>query len=65
MPQPPLPELSQDGALLGPLEVDTQWILRAIVLEGCDDLDVEAFEKTYRRMAKRGPYPTLNWCPPE
>jgi len=30
-----------------------------MVLEGCDDLDVEVLDETYQRMANRGPYPTL------
>lgn len=61
--QPPLPELDQDGALPGHLEIDNRRILQAIVLEGCDDLDVEVLDKTYRRIANRGPYPTLDGCP--
>ena len=60
--QLPLPELYQDGALLGHLEIDCRWRLQAIVLEGCDDLDVEVFGEVCRRMANRGPYPTLDRC---
>lgn len=55
-----MPELDQDGALFGHLEVDGRWILQAIVFEGCDDLDVEVLNETYRRMANRGPYPTMD-----
>ena len=35
-------------------------MLQAIVLEGCDDLDVEVLDNACRRMANRGPYPTLD-----
>jgi hypothetical protein len=50
---------------MGHLEIDSRWRLQAIVLEGCDDLDVEVLDETHRRMANRGPYPTLDTYPSE
>ncbi|KAF9778173.1 hypothetical protein BJ322DRAFT_1114425 [Thelephora terrestris] len=44
--EPPLHELDQGGALLGHLEIDSRWRLQAIVLESCDDLNVEALDET-------------------
>jgi hypothetical protein len=55
-----MPELDQDGALSGHLEVDGRWVLQAIVLEGCDDLDLGVLDETCQRMTNRGPYPTLD-----
>ena len=54
-----MPKLDQGGALLGYVEVDDRWRLHAIVLEGCDDLDVEILHATCGKMANRGPYPRL------